>query len=465
MKTGIWQGRFQYVHNGHYYVFKHELPKYDQKMLAIVNPNPSIPACSNFSRFNDDRNPFTYFQRMLLWKKIADNENLDVMIVPCWHARFKVALENDFLPSRLGRFWIVPLLQDDAEIDKAHDLERQGKKVFAADFEQEDPEYARISATMIRRSIERGEDSYQKYIPSCIWDLTSNLFKGYDVNTYYLIPFIDDKVDILSILHAINIVNCNPKHNYVLFAITVHVSNGELEWVDEKSLPWWFKKARHPNASKTYYKRAKILMELMEKIGTKNYLITPIFVMHEDIDFLSDYNTAFLPHPDNMYAIINETLVKSNYYRYNYKEWLDNVDVENLYITLPNSQDVSDLISNFFSTEYRSYLPIQSDDALRMEIIVLLDETSNNVRQLIDEPISDARTNLNHGGLRDSEVVSLNMLIEDIYPNIRYRYLKEFLRISKCFESCSNNQLKGIHRELLELLNMLKRELKQEAVL
>ena len=461
MKTGIWQGRFQYVHNGHYYVFKNELPKFDQKMVAIVNPNPSIPACSNFSRFNDNRNPFTYFQRMLIWKKIADNENLDVMIVPCWHARFKVALENDFLPSRLDRFWIVPLLQDDAEIDKAHDLERQGEKIFAADFEQEDPEYARLNATMIRRSIERGEKSYQRYIPSCIWDLTANLFKGYDENTYYLVPFIDDRIDMLSIQYAIDIANHTPEHNYVLFAITVHVSNGELEWIDERNLPWWFKTARHPNASKTYFKRAKILMELMGKLGVTNYLITPIFVMHEDIDYLGNYNTAFMPHPDNVHAIINGMLTNTNYYKYNYKEWLENIDTEGNHIVLSSNCLVSEAITDFFNTAYRNYVPAPDNELLRIEMTVHFDETDNEIRQLIDEAINKVRTNLDHGGLRDSEIAHLNKLIEDMYPDIRIRYLTQLRSIKKRFESGPNNQFQEINKELLRLLSKLKEELKQ----
>ena len=169
MKAGIWQGRFQYVHNGHYYIFKNELPKFEKKIVAIVNPNPHYPACNNFSRFNDNRNPFSYFQRMLLWKAIADHEKMTVIFVPCWHARYKIALENDFLPAASKRYWIIPIAQDDAEEDKANDLKSKGENIHDADFEKETAEFARISASMIRSNISSGNNNYKKYIPECMY--------------------------------------------------------------------------------------------------------------------------------------------------------------------------------------------------------------------------------------------------------------------------------------------------------
>ena len=287
MATGIWQGRFQYIHNGHYYIFKNELPQFEQKMVAIVNPNPSYPACSNFARFNDNRNPFTYFQRMLLWKKIADYEGIQIIIVPCWHARYKIELENDFLPIQDTRYWIIPIAQDDTEEDKANDLRNKGEKIHSADFEKENAEYARINATMIRQNISQGNEIYRKYVPECIWTLTENLFRGDDKNRYFIVPFIDSKIDIYSIQCAIEAVNQYEKDSYILFTITVHVSDGEMEWKGEKELPWWFKPARHPNGGKTFYKKAKLITELMERLEITEYLITPIFIMGEDIDVLS----------------------------------------------------------------------------------------------------------------------------------------------------------------------------------
>lgn len=194
-ETGIWQGRFQYIHNGHAHVFNTELSKFKNKMIAIVNPNPFIPA-KNFDRFGAQQNPFSYFQRMLLWKSLALHENCEVTIVPCWHARYIIALENDFLPSRNLRSWIVPVSQDDREEDKSRDLREKGEDVYDADFMSEPVECRSISATMIRRCLESDNEAYRQYIPKSICELTEQLALGIDPYSYYVIPFIDDKLDL-----------------------------------------------------------------------------------------------------------------------------------------------------------------------------------------------------------------------------------------------------------------------------
>lgn len=424
MATGIWQGRFQYIHNGHYYIFKNELPKFEQKMVAIVNPNPSNPACSNFARFNDNRNPFTYFQRMLLWKKIADYEGIQIIIVPCWHARYKIELENDFLPIQDTRYWIIPITQDDAEEDKANDLRSKGEKIHSADFEKENDEYARINATMIRQNINQGNVIYREYVPKCIWTLTEDLFCGVDKNRYFMVPFIDNKMDIYSIQSAIEAVNQLERDSYILFTITVHVSDGEMEWKDENKLPWWFKPARHPNGGKTFYKKAKLISELMENLKITKYLITPIFIMGEDIDILSKYNNAFLPSVNNTKVIINKSIMEGDFYRYNFLSWLDNIDLSDNIVYTSLDIEIHKKIKEFFSHMYTDYVvDINSDKTYAVIRDVLIENAREEIKGRVENLINKARQDIENGGLTSTEKGHLMNLINVTYPKIKVDYL------------------------------------------
>lgn len=460
MATGIWQGRFQYVHNGHYYIFKNELPKFEDKMVAIVNPNPSNPAYSKFARFNDNRNPFTYFQRMMLWKKIADSEEMQVMIVPCWHARYKIALENDFLPAQSNRYWIIPIAQDDSEEDKAEDLRKKGEKIHSADFESENDEYARISASMVRQNINRNNDIYKQYIPECIWKLTEDLCKEIDNNKYFVVPFIDDKIDLLSIQCAINSLNKSEKEGYILFTITVHVSDGEMEWKDEKSLPWWFKSARHPNGGKTYYKRAKLIMNLMKKLCISKYLITPIFVFNEDIDIMARYNSAFLPATENMKVVLNEKLFERNYYKYNYVAWLDNINAEDNIIHPLSDTHLDERIVQFFSEKNRQYVMRLSERRYDVISDVLKEEIKEEIKKVVDCFIERARKDLTNGGLEVDQRNRLTNLIDNEYPELRRKYITQIQFLCQDSNKCrSEQELKELQNKIIALKEQLQAEL------
>lgn len=456
--TGIWQGRFQYIHKGHYYIFKNELPKFENKMVAIVNPNPSYPACSNFARFNDNRNPFTYFQRMLLWKKIADFEKMQVMIVPCWHARYKIELENDFLPVQNSRYWIVPISQDDAEEDKANDLRSKGEKIYTADFERENAEYARINASMIRQNISCGNEMYKKYVPRCILSLTEDLFCGIDRNEYYVIPFIDDKIDIYTIQYATEEINQTEKQSYILFAITVHVSKGEMEWKDEDKLPWWFKPARHPNGGKTFYKRAKLIAELMEKMNISEYMITPIFVMDEDIDILSKYNATFLPPISNTKVIINISFEEADYYKYNFMSWLDNIDLDSNLVHISSDLQIDERIGAFFSQKYKNYVVEKNNDKMYVAMLdVLLDNAAGEIKRKIDNLINKAQQDIENGGLTISEKSHLMNLIHHIYPQIKVDYLTMLNVLRLNFETCfSDSKIHELRQKISDLEKQLQ---------
>lgn len=462
MVTGIWQGRFQYIHNGHHYIFKNELPKFEEKMVAIVNPNPIVPACKNFARFNDNRNPFTYFQRMLLWKEIADYEKMQILIVPCWHARYKIALENDFLPASNNRYWIIPVAQDDTEEDKASDLRRQGEKIHSADFEKENAEYAMINATMVRQKINRGDETYKKYIPEVIWNLTENIFKGIDENEYYLVPFIDDKIDINSIQYAMECASKSEKNCYILFTVTVHVSNGNTEWKDENSLPWWFKPARHPNGGKTFYKKAKLIERLMKKLGYIKYLITPIFVMDEDVDILSEYNSAFLPSINNIKVIINEYFLKLGYYKYNFMAWLDNIDGEDNIIHVSSNLVLDESLVDFFLNKNKNYLMVKHGDKIHSVMCdALIENTKTDIQRKIESLVDKAYKDLSNGGLLVGERERLLNLINDVYPKIKIDYITMLTVLRTSYDSCeSEPMISELRQKLNEIEINFKKELK-----
>lgn len=363
-ETGIWQGRFQYIHLGHTHVFDTELNKFKNKIIAIVNPNPSIPS-KNFERFGTAQNPFSYFERMFLWKKYADSVGVNVTIVPCWHARYIIALENDFLPPRSTRSWIIPLSQDDSEEEKSKDLKQLGETVYDADYMAEPIEYRGISATMIRRCFKSNNYEYRKYIPQSICNDTENFALESDEHIYYSVPIIDDLIDIKSLQTAINLAKQN-KNNYILFVVTVHVSNGELVWKHESSLPWWFKNAKP--GYKTFYKKAQLINNLMHSSNVSNYVIVPLFVMNENIDTLREYNYAFLPRIENIRWMINPQNIKM--YKNNFLLYLDNIDAENNIVHTKNNIQISDELM-LFETEHPSYIckePIKFNSNVQLDV-------------------------------------------------------------------------------------------------
>lgn len=458
MATGIWQGRFQYIHNGHYYIFKNELPQFEHKMVAIVNPNPNYPACSNFARFNDNRNPFTYFQRMLLWKKIADYEKIQIIIVPCWHARYKIELENDFLPIQDTRYWIIPITQDDTEEDKANDLRSKGEKIHSADFEKENPEYARINATMIRQNISQGNAIYRKYVPKCIWTLTEDFFRGIDKNRYFMVPFIDNKIDVYSVQNAIEAVKQFEGNSYILFTIMVHVSNGEMEWKDENKLPWWFKPARHPNGGKTFYKKARLITELMDSLEITDYLITPIFIMGEDIDVLSKYNKAFLPPASNIRPIINKTFMNSDFYKYNFMAWLDNADLSENVVYTALDTEISKELSYFFSCKYIDYVMHKNHHKTHIAMKdALVENAREEIKRQVDNLINKVHQDIENGGLTNLEKAQLKSLINDIYPQIKVDYLAMLNVLEHDFDMFNlDDDVHVLRQKINELENQLQ---------
>lgn len=403
--TGIWQGRFQYIHNGHTHMFSTELTKFNNKMVAIVNPNPFIPA-KNFDRFGAQQNPFNYFQRMLLWKSLALHEDIDITIIPCWHARYIIALENDFLPPRNLRSWIVPVSQDDREEDKSRDLRDKGEDVYDADFMSEPVECRSISATMIRRCLESNNIAYRQYIPNPICSLTEQLALGEDPYCYYFVPFIDDKLDLHSLQYAIDQVHHHGENTYLVIAISVHVSEGELEWKNEHQLPWWFKNVKP--GYKTYYKKAQLINKLMKELNLKKFLLVPLFVMHSNFNYLKEYNYAFLPRLDKTNWIINEEC--DSMYRNDFLVYLDNIDVEDNIIFINNDIQINNVVSDFFRRN-SSYVQIEGSHAVSEDFSARRTVLEKTTDRLFDKKFSEIEERINAGYDPETEDQRKNQLM------------------------------------------------------
>lgn len=364
--AGIWQGRFQFVHNGHVFIFEKELSKFKDKYVAIVNPNPLIPATQggDFDRFTRNLNPFNYFERMLLWKKVADNSDFTVSIVPCWHGRYAIALENEFLPPVANRSWIIPVAQSDGEANKANDLRSKGENIHEArSFFEEDDAYAAISASKIRVGRENGKD-WKKYIPTCISQLTEDLLDNNVNYQYFVVPFIGNTLDIHSLQEALFLLKqSSAVERFIVFAISVMVQNGKKEWIDSNPVntPWWFKAAdnTHSNHNLKFYAKAKMINELMTALGIANYLVTPVFIMEESFSTLSEYNNAFLPSAMNTQWIINKKEKSKNgsgYYKFGFFAYLTNMDANTHTF---EASAIDPVISSFFNNEaYHKFLNV-----------------------------------------------------------------------------------------------------------
>lgn len=276
--AGIWQGRFQVIHKGHYHVFKNALKEYKEKYVAIVNPNPNnypfdTDECDQFKPY---RNPFNYFTRMFLWKKLADQENMDVIFFPCWHAMEYIELENEFLQSKNKRSWIVAKKEttEDAKVRKLR--EKRGEHVVETDFENEPLEIQNINAFTVREKISKGNyNEAKKSIPECIADLTidfynarENNFENVTDNTFLIVPFLNDKIDLTALQFAYEQAKNNDRIN-IVFIISVPIQNhtSKKTWINRKSenLPWWFKNAdTHVKHAKYRIKAEKIIKVMNE---------------------------------------------------------------------------------------------------------------------------------------------------------------------------------------------------------
>lgn len=351
IKCGIWQGRFQFVHNGHKSVFSSALKGFEEKFVAIVNPNPQVLVDDNHVRFDPHLNPFNYFKRMLLWKTIADREGQNISIVPCWHARKSVKLENEFLPyhsmENPGRCWIVPIGQDDNERRKEADLTSLGEVVCDSNYGAETIDCRGIAASLVRQYFEKEQwDKFNECVPYCIQELTKTLAKNTDPFSYRIVPMIDDMIDFASLQNAINWSNKN--NRYIVIAISVGVEN---------CAQWWFQPATRLNGHSTFYQKALSLEKLFKELKLSNYLITPFFIQDNDVGRIYTYSEAFLPPRINSEWVINRSLK----YRYGLIECLENQNIEDVSNDFVDEVNLGKFIATGIDQIPRVRLPVENE--------------------------------------------------------------------------------------------------------
>ena len=303
-KHGIWQGRFQIIHKGHEWVFLNILSRYEKKCIAIVNPNPHKPPNEHFERFDSEFNPFSYFDRMLLWKKILESHNVSAMLFPVWHPRQSVALENYILPKK--REWIIPILNEE-ELYKIRDLHAKGELTYS-DFSMP-TDIQGISATSIRMMFDRNDINYKTFLPESISDLMYSIYKNGDSNEYVVVPIIEERFNADEIIQACRSINIS-SYDYVIFGVNVPIKNSET---------WWFENAAQ-DSYLTYFERYSFIKNVMDELKITKYLVTPLFFRdglycdEESEPFLPVNRTWFLDRSDI------DSVIVSNFFKYLAKE-------------------------------------------------------------------------------------------------------------------------------------------------
>lgn len=323
IKTGIWPGRFQFVHNGHAYVFSSILSRFNERIVAVVNPNPNISADINQPRFDKELNPLNYFQRMLLWKLLAEEYKIEISIVPAWHIRRIVLFENEFFPFHCqeypGRCWVVPIDQSENEYNKARDLQKSGEIICDSDFSSEPAVHRSITASLTRKLYKSNNfDKFNEYTPKCLQNLIKIFMDcpSSDPYNYLIIPIIDDKMDFTSLQFAINWVK-ESSNRYIVVAISIGVDDCE---------GWWFKPAKRLKSKYPFYKKMVAVQNIFKQLGISKYLITPIFVKGNNFGNAFPYCSAFLPLRDKATWLINRDME----YEYNLLVSLETQNVKTI---------------------------------------------------------------------------------------------------------------------------------------
>lgn len=472
-EAGIWQGRFQIIHNGHYHVFEESLSKFSVKMVAIVNPNPNVKPCDyeNFKEAID--NPFTFFERMLLWKMIADDynakhtEKIQVIMFPCWHAQEHLEFEkNEFLPRK--RKWIVPFetnadTNNDPQAKKAHNLKNMCEEVYRAPLENEniknlsgaqrksfnDVPLSRLHASQVRALLDTDakspiEYTYEKCVPECIEKLQKELYQNIRNNrapfneidlSFISIPYIGNQLQPYLLQTAVDMVN-SINNAYLVIIISIRVKNVPEKW-GEKEMPWWFQSPNHQDNKHniSYFEKAKMLIALMDKLNFNRYLITPLFVKNSSFDVLREYNEAFLPPHDKNSWILSE----NDDYSYGFREYLQNLGDLNI-ISVKNN-DLCESIKSFFdNSKFKNFL-------MKSETIIPIDQTTLNMIEARIIDIFERLTKL-AGQPSPPENVSqyLDIIREIQNKKQEYRTIQEFKQVQETLDSISNwlNAIEGL---------------------
>ena len=260
---GIWDGRFNIIHNGQEHVLMKVLNEYNNICIGIVNPTPGEPPWEplNNEKYSKEKNPLTYFQRVYLWNILLRHYCREAVIVPHWPPLNSLVLEKTFLPSpKNSRQWIIPELRN--SMYKAKDLKDAGENVRSFDIA---PHFANTSASHLIDSFKTNRDDLQSSIPKVILNQTIKFLNGENLNEeFIIIPILQDNINPILICKGIQ-CSCD-KGKTLIFSPVVDVNDGD---------EWW--KLSPPKAGCfSFFKKYEIINKIMNHLRFYDYYVIPI---------------------------------------------------------------------------------------------------------------------------------------------------------------------------------------------
>lgn len=366
-KYGIWSGRFQIVHKAYEWYFMYNEKYYNEKCIVIVNPDPNNPPDDTYPSFSRELNPLTYFDRMVIWKKLSDSLGQKVIIIPAWHPIKYLVLENYFLPPRGHCEWLLPMILghwDDKPIGNYEAREDLCLKI------EDGPDNIKaIRDFCVWNSVKKGNvTEFENYLPSSIIDLTKKLLGSKDTKyqrifknkgddcKYIIVPVIDEHFNSMLIDYSIEYTS-KLNNSMLVFALSVNIS---------ESKKWWFEKAVNSDREDklTYFDRYIIIKNTMENIGFNNYVITPCFFKQNS--YSVEFSNAFLPYePSNRIWMFDENDKITNKMRFKIKRMEINIK----YLSNNYVQKNYNIIKNSMNTQLCDFGIIHAEPLSRVKLI------------------------------------------------------------------------------------------------
>lgn len=167
----VFGGRFQPFHKGHLEVVRYLLStRMTPLVVGIVNPDPKnqLPGDStDWIRFNEKDNPFSYWERVRLiaesLKDLSDDLS-ELTIVPLPRPSVNIERANNYLPLQPRCFVLCRRWGDEVEEWKSAQYKKNGDQVAFVNT-SELPELTQLtSATLIRSLIRLGNPHWQDLV-------------------------------------------------------------------------------------------------------------------------------------------------------------------------------------------------------------------------------------------------------------------------------------------------------------
>jgi hypothetical protein len=275
----IFGGRWQPLHVGHEYVAVEALKGHAEGCIAVVNPDPATPPVSpsEFERFERSINPLTYFERLSLWREVLRYNGLErkAAVVPSWHPRKFLELDNAILPPRSRRFWIVPD-ESEEEAFKARDKAALGERV------RTDIAVPRrllgVRGTEIRKRVQ-AHTPFRTLLPLALQAHGEAVVLGgvCRERKYSILPMIAEVPDIGQLAEFFR----QAEGTEPVVCLPVNIQDADN---------WWRLPEKPPHCL-TFYERYRLIAAACRPLTADLPTITPIFAMQGGVCVIE----AFLP--------------------------------------------------------------------------------------------------------------------------------------------------------------------------